>query len=148
MATFTGAHRATLPWSRSPADAVAAWADPARQVACRPEVVRSAQPGPGQLRLVLKEMKHGPTAFSGDYTLQFTASEGLVTWTTLPGGNPQVRGSARFVAAPGGCTVQVEESVSVEMPVSGIAATLLRPIVETMMARGMASFAERMTTTP
>lgn len=144
MATFTGTHTATHSIPLPPADALARWSNLDRQVQCRPEVATTERPGPGQLRLKLKEMKHGPTAFAGDYTLQFTTEGDVLRWRSLPGGNPKVEGEARFVAAAGGCTVQFRESVSVEMDVGALAAKMLRPIVETMMERGMRGFVERM----
>ena len=153
MATsFSRTHRSSHACARPPAEAAAAWIDADRQLRCRPEVASHSRPAPDQLRLRLAEMKHGPTAFTGDYTLVFaldtTGAEPVARWHSLPGGNPMVRGEARFRPRGAGSTVHFEETVTVEMPVGGIAGTLLRPIVEPMMERGMAGFAERMAALP
>lgn len=144
MATFTSTHDAVHTLRLPPQEALAAWQDPERQVRCRPELASSEVPGPGRLRMRLKEMKHGPTSFSGDYTLCFTTEGETLRWKSEPGGRPQVEGEARFVAAIGGCTLYYRESVTVEMPLGAVAAGLLRPIVEVMMERGMKGFVERM----
>lgn len=144
MATFESTHRAVLSVRLAPAEARAAWSDPQRQARCRPELASWEVPGPGLLRLRMKEMKHGPTAFAADYTLRFAVEGDRLVWRSLPGGSPQVEGSARFVAAPGGAAVHYEERVSVTMELGVVAAKLLRPIVEAMMERGMRGFAERM----
>ena len=144
MATFSSTHQTTLSVPLPPAEARAAWADPQRQARCRPELASHEVPGPGLLRLRMKEMKHGPTAFTADYTLRFSEEGDRLLWRSLPGGSPQVEGSARFQAAPGGSTVTYEERVSVTMELGVVAAKLLRPIVEAMMERGMKGFVERM----
>lgn len=144
MATFRSSHEATHALRVPPEAALARWADPDAQVRCHPEVARSERPAPGQLRLVLKEMKHGPSAFSGDYTLRFTIDGLTLRWSTLPGGSPQVEGEARFSPTPGGCTVRFRESATVQMELGALTARVLEPLVDAMMARGMRGFVDRM----
>ncbi len=89
-------------------------------------------------------MKHGPSAFAGDYTLRFSVEGDRLLWRTLPGGKPMVEGEARFSATPTGSTVTFQETVSLEMDLGMVASKVLRPVVETMMERGMRGFVERM----
>ncbi len=144
MATFAAQHQSEHALPVAPAAALAHWSDPDAQLRARPEVVASERPAPGQLRLRLKEMKHGPTAFAGDYTLQFATEGTLLRWTTVSSGPLQVEGEARFAQTASGCSVVVRETARVTLPVPGLLAVALRPLVETMMARGSKGFAERM----
>lgn len=144
MATFSGQHTESRSLSLSPEAAAAAWADLDRQARCHPELASAEVLGTGRVRMRLKEMKHGPSAFQGDYTLQFTVEGGVVRWRTLPGGRPVVEGEARFLPSPGGCTLHFRESASVEMDLGALAARVLRPMVGAMMSRGMHGFVERM----
>lgn len=144
MAQFSAQHFATLALPLPPADALARWRDPDVQLRCRPEVQWSERPAPGQLRMKLREMKHGPTAFAGDYTLQFDADGATLRWKTVSAGALQVHGQVVFAATAAGCSAQFSETAAVTMELPGLVARVVKPLVETMMARGSKGFAERM----
>lgn len=128
----------------SAASAALAFAELDRQIACHPEVQASEKLDATRLRIKLKEMAHGPVKFAGDYTLRFEVAGSAVRWTSEAGGNITVRGEATFSDAPGGCRMQFRESVEMDMEVNRLLAGVVRPIAETMMARGMRGFVERM----
>ncbi len=92
----------------------------------------------------MKEMKHGPVAFAGQYTLLFTIDGGTVRWRSGPDSNVAVQGEAVFTPAGAGSRLAYSESVSLGIELNAIAGKVLRPVVEAMMARGMRNFIERM----
>lgn len=144
MSTFTGRHSTTVNLRLAPSAAARAFADLDRQIACHPELAGADKVDATTLRVRMKEMNHGPTKFAGRYTLVFTAEGDAVRWRTSDG-NVDVRGEAVFTAAPGGCRLAYTESVALDLDVNVLLGKVLRPIVETMMARGMKNFVDRMT---
>ena len=144
MPTFTGRHTATLSLPLPPAQATAAFADLDRQIACHPELERAEKLDGTTLRVKMKEMKHGPVAFAGQYTLLFTIDGGTVRWRSGPDSNVDVQGEAVFTPSGTGSRLAYSESVSLGIELNAIAGKVLRPVVEAMMARGMRNFIERM----
>lgn len=144
MPTFSGknAERRSIP--HPPERAARAFAELDRQLSCHPELAAGEPVGSDTLRIRLKEMSHGPVQFAGHYTLTFTTEGTTVRWQSGPDGNVTIRGEARFTPAPGGCEMQIEESCTMEMDINRLVAGVVRPIAETMMARGMKGFVKRM----
>lgn len=146
MPSFTGRHTAQIPLRAPPARAAATFADLDRQIACHPELESAQKVGADTLRVKMKEMNHGPTAFAGRYTLIFSTDGTTVRWRTGPDSNVDVSGEAVFTAAGSGSRLAYTESVSLAMELNPLLARVLRPIVEVMIGRGMRNFLERMTT--
>lgn len=145
MPAITGRLDTTVSLRCTPAEGAAAFSDLDRQVACRPEIAAADRLDARTLAVRMKEMKHGPTAFSGRYTLIFERDGDTVRWRTGPDSNMSIQGEARFSAAPGGSQLHFTESSTVELSLGRVAFAVARPIAETMMARGMRGFLDRMT---
>jgi carbon monoxide dehydrogenase subunit G len=146
MATFNARLQTEVPLRCAPDAARAAFLDLDRHIACHPELARAEKLGPDTLRLTMKEMSHGPVSFAGRYTLVFATAGETVRWRPGPDSNVHVSGSAAFRPAPGGGTrLAFTEAVTMDMEMNALAARLLRPVVETMMSRGMKGFLDRMT---
>jgi len=118
--------------------------DPARQIACHAEFERASAPDASTVEVWLREMSHGPVRFRGRYTYRLRREADVVRWSTDPGGNPVVEGTARFLPAPGGARMEIDEEVRTEIEVNRLLGGVLRPVAEGMMTRGMKGFAERM----
>lgn len=144
MPTFSGKNteRRALPISAQ--RATQAFAELERQLSCHPELASGEPVGADTLRIRLKEMKHGPVQFSGHYSLKFTTDGTTVRWQSGADGNVNIRGEARFTPSAGGCEMFIEESCSMDMDINRLVAGVVRPIAETMMARGMKGFVNRM----
>lgn len=142
MPTFSGRHTTSVPVARPPAEAAAAFADLETQIRCHPELAEAQKLDAATLRVRLKEMNHGPVAFSGRYTLHFTREGDTVRWRSTEG-NVEVRGEAHFRPAAGGSRMEFLEEVSMQLDLNRILAGVIRPVAESMMARGMQRFVER-----
>jgi hypothetical protein len=121
------------------------FADIDRIAAATGEVERWERIDDQTLHLVLKEQKHGPTTFRPDYVVRYRLyGDDEVAWETVHG-NMLSEGRARFAPrADGGTDIHYAHTISLDLPVPGLVARMLQPVVTAMVAPGLRRFVETM----
>jgi hypothetical protein len=124
------------------------FADIDRIAAATGEVERFERIDDQTLHLVLKEQKHGPTTFRPDYVVRYRLyGDDEVTWETVHG-NMLSEGRARFVPrADGGTDIDYAHKLSRDLPVPGLVARMLQPVVTARIAPGIRRFVDAMLAT-
>jgi uncharacterized membrane protein len=143
MARFEGTHTQRVEVD-APIDAVRAhFADLSKTVAATHDVERSSITG-DVIHFVLKAQDLGVVKFQGDFRCRYQWAGGDLSWGTIEGNTDQV-GTARFEAISAGRTaVSFQERVAVDLPVPGMMAKMLEPVVAQVLAHEVKGFLERM----
>lgn len=100
------------------------------------DVQRAEVVGEGKVRFVLKTQSSGPYSFTPDYTVWYRREGDDVVWTTTDG-NLQNQGRARFRPEGAGAAADVEQTITIELPIPRLAVGLVRPIVDRALAPGV-----------
>lgn len=100
---------------------------------------------PKTIKLVLKEHHYGVTRFRGEYTCRYDHDATSATWKTLKTENLDSSGTARFRDhGDGTCTMDYDARLVLEINVPRLMKAVIGGVVETLAARGMSDFVERM----
>jgi carbon monoxide dehydrogenase subunit G len=142
MAGFVGRSTATMHCALPVQGAMVAWLDPERQMRCMPASDQMEMID-GALRVVLPEERHAMVRFTGEYVLRWTIDGGTIRCETI-GGNMDVTSTARFTAAPGGCTIVYADRVELDLGLNALLTRAVRPLAQRLMSRGQAEFSRRM----
>ncbi|MCB9666031.1 MAG: hypothetical protein H6732_18130 [Alphaproteobacteria bacterium] len=105
------------------------------------EAERVDRPADDVLRFVLTEQRHGPYAIQPDYTVRYRVDGDDLAWETLEG-NFDSRGRASLSAAGGVTLVRWQHAIGFDLPVPGLVAAGLRPVVNRLMVPGIRRYAD------
>lgn len=143
MAWMEGTHEETRTLTVPPEVAAAHFASLDAIVAATKGVESSTIDGT-TIHFVLEEEDHGVAKFKADYRCTYE-QDGLVVKWRPAGGNIEQSGSATFTATDEGCTVHYQESLRIDLPIPGMMAPVVRPLVGPLVAKEIKGYLDRIT---
>jgi hypothetical protein len=101
--------------------------------------------GGGVLAFVMPEQQHGPVRFRPEFQVRYWLDGGTLRWEPSGSGNMSSRGQATFeVDGAGGTRIKYHQEIGFDLPVNGLVARMLAPVVGQMIAPGVRAYLDRM----
>ncbi|MCB9681554.1 MAG: hypothetical protein H6733_08805 [Alphaproteobacteria bacterium] len=126
------------------ATTLAHFADPKAIEAATDRAERIEDLGGLKLRFHLQPQNHGVYTVTPVYTVQYRIDGATLSWSTLDG-NMGSEGTARFTArADGGTDVHYVHRIEIEMPVGGMVAKMLQPVVSRMVTPNLQAYVQHL----
>src|SRR5690554_78308 len=122
-------------------DAVAGYfGNPAEFKRSLSELESAEQIEPMVWRWVLREKSEKGITFQTDYTVAYTAGDGILEWHTLEG-NMRSEGVARYTRITGDRTeVHYRETIATDLPIPRLLAKVFSPIVAREIRKGVGAY--------
>jgi carbon monoxide dehydrogenase subunit G len=145
MPTFAARDRRVIT-IEAPAEAVAtALSSPERiRQFLADDLDRGEVVDPRTLHIVRKPVEEKGVKFRGDYQVQYTRADLVVTWKTITTGNMRSTGEARITAlGDRRSRLEYDEALECDMEVNRILGAVLRPIVERKIKNGITTYLDK-----
>lgn len=144
MAWFEGSHTETRTLTADLATALAHIQDP-QSIIDATKNVESATLTDNVVHFQMAEEDHGVVKFKADFKCTYEAIDNGIRWTSVEGGNLDQSGEATVTAKGDGCELTYTELVKIDLPVPGMMAPMLKPVIGPMMASEIKDFVKRYT---
>ena len=142
MPWFEGTHTESRTVAK-PIDAVrAACASPDRILA-NTKNIEASSVDDGVIHFVMKEEDHGVVKFKGEFRCRYTLDGNTLRWETVGDGNMKQSGEATFSDDGGETKVDYTETVEVDLPVPGMMAPMLKPVISALLANEIKEYVKR-----
>lgn len=116
------------------------FSDPAEFKRCLSELETGEEIEPMVWRWVLREKSEKGINFQPDYTVVYTAGDGMLEWQTREG-NMRTEGVARYTKITGERTeVYYRETIATDLPIPRLLAKVFSPIVAREIRKGVGAY--------
>lgn len=141
MSKLGGTFEATFDVGAAPDVAAAHFADLNAVAAATLHLIEHTLIDAHTMRVVLAEQGHAGVRYQPKYTVRYTSEPGRVRWATLEG-NLDNEGEARFEATATGTRIHFKQRIGMDLPIGGLAARVLAPVVSRAIAPSARAFVE------
>jgi hypothetical protein len=126
-------------------EAMAHFADAAQMRDATRDAQSITDVGGGVVAFVMNEQQHGPVKFRPEYQVRYWTEGEKLRWAPSGKGNLESTGEASFQALPGGGTrISFHQEIAFDLPVNGLIARMLQPVVSQAVAPGVRDYLDRM----